>query len=431
MRRCVEPGLVGGRIRAPASKSAMQRAIACAALANGESTITNLTMSDDAEASLRVVAALGARVEREPGRIIIRGREPASWPLCESVSVSCGEAGLCLRMFSAVAALAPFEVELRGEGSLARRPVGMVEAPLRALGAACRTSGGLQPVVVRGPLRPGRVAVDASESSQFLTGLLIALGAAGGPSEMTVERLSSGGYLGLTVDVMRAFGAELSVGEGGRAYGLAGTGYAPAAYEVEGDWSGAAFLLVAGVVAGRPDGLVVEGLSAGSSQPDRAILAALRAAGARVEDQGSAWRVLPGPLSAFSFDATDCPDLFPPLVALASRCEGVTTLRGARRLRAKESDRAAALSEEFSRVGLDVRVDGDLMTVRGLPIGGEAASGARLAGGEASSRGDHRIAMALAVAALAGSGPVGIEGAECVAKSYPGFFDDLGSLTRA
>ncbi len=334
-------------------------------------------------------------------------------------------------MFSAVAALAPFEVELRGEGSLARRPVGMVEEPLRALGAACRTAGGLQPVLVRGPLRPGRLAVDASESSQFLTGLLVALGAAGGPSEVSVERLASGGYLGVTADVMRAFGAELSVAEGGRAYGMAGSGYVPAAYEVEGDWSGAAFLLVAGAVAGRPGGIVIEGLSAGSSQPDRAILAALEAAGARVEDLGGAWRVLPGPLGAFSFDATDCPDLFPPLVALASHCDGVTTLRGANRLRAKESDRAAALSEEFARLGLDVGVDGDLMTVRGLPRRREAGAASRLAGGEASARGDHRIAMALAVATLAGSGPVGIDGAECVAKSYPGFFDDLGSLLRA
>jgi len=324
-------------------------------------------------------------------------------------------------MFSAVAALAPFEVELVGEGSLATRPVGMVEAPLKSLGAACTTASGLQPVVVRGPLRPGLVTVDAAESSQFLTGLLVALGAAGGPSRIEVERLASGGYVGVTLDVMRAFGAEATVDKAGQVFSLAGTGYRPAAYEVEGDWSGAAFLLVAGAVAGLEAGLVVSGLSPASSQPDRAVLTALRSAGAAVEERGGAVSVRPGPLRAFSFDATDCPDLFPPLVALASRCEGLTTLRGARRLRAKESDRAAALSEEFAGLGLRVDVDDDLMTVRGLGEG-------RLRPGSASARGDHRIAMALAVAALAGSGPVEIAGAECVAKSYPAFFDDLGAI---
>jgi 3-phosphoshikimate 1-carboxyvinyltransferase len=159
-----------------------------------------------------------------------------------------------------------------------------------------------------------------------------------------------------------------------------------------------------------------------SSQPDRAIIDALHLAGAQLERIEGGWRVRQAPLEGFSFDATDCPDLFPPLVALASRCAGVTQLRGASRLRAKESDRAAALAGEFGRLGLRVDVDGDMMAVHGF------STGAKLAAGTVSSHGDHRIAMAAAVAALAGAGTVVIEGAESVAKSYPDFYDALDSI---
>lgn len=397
----------------------MQRALACAAMAPGVSTITNPTWCADSLAAMRVAAALGAAVERFDDRVVVRGGLFGSGS--DAIVASCGESGLCLRMFSAIASLSPAEVELRGEGSLAGRPVGMVEAPLSALGVRCSTNGGLQPVRVQGPLRGGRVAVDGSESSQFITGLLLALPMAGGDSVVTVERLASRGYVDLTLDVMRAFGAEAMRDSSFSEFSVRGIPYGPADYEVEGDWSGAAFLLVAGAIASGVRGLEVVGLQAGSSQPDRAVIDALRLAGARIEEVAGGYRVSSAPLHGFSFDASDCPDLFPPLVALASRCSGVTELRGASRLRAKESDRAAALSEEFGKLGLRVDVDGDLLTVHGL-------GGQRLRAGTVSSRGDHRIAMAAAVAVLRGAGPVLVDGAGCVSKSWPEFFTVLDGI---
>ena len=416
MTRSIEPGRVGGRVRAPASKSAMQRALACAAMAQGTSLITNPSWCADSLAALGVVAALGATVERQADRLIVSGPIGSGAPL----SVSCGESGLCLRMFSAIASLSGTTVELRGEGTLRARPVGPIEAPLAMLGVHCATDAGKQPVRVQGPLRPGTVTVDGSASSQFITGLLLALPMTGGDSVVNVINPASMGYLDLTIDVMRSFGAVVERAPDFSKFDVAGRPYVAGSYAVEGDWSGAAFLLVAGAIASGPEGLVVTGLSPLSSQPDRAVLEALGRAGARCESRADGYHLRPGPLRGFAFDANDCPDLFPPLVALASRCPGVTTLRGASRLRGKESDRAAALAGEFGVLGLRVEVDGDVMAIHG---GDEPPSG-----GAVSSHGDHRIAMAASIAALTASGAVTIEGAECVTKSWPEFYEVLSSI---
>ncbi len=447
MTRSVEPSAVGGVIRAPASKSAMQRAIACAALAPGISTITNPTWCADSLAAMGVARALGAKIERQESWVTVHGGIRGKADSNKKIVASCGESGLCMRMFSAIASLSGAEVELRAEGSLAGRPVSMLEGPLTELGVRCSTDRGFPPVRVQGPLLSGTAHVDGSESSQFLTGLLLALPMSGGDSTVYVNRLASRGYIDLSLDVARAFGAQITRDSQFSEFRVRGDSpYVPADYEVEGDWSGAAFLLVAGAIAASKP-LFVMGLSADSSQPDRAIIDALRLAGASLATVEGGWRVEAATLSGFTFDATDCPDLFPPLVALASRCTGVTKLTGASRLRAKESDRAAALAEEFGSLGLRVSVDGDELSVEGFGSdhfgSGRIGSGqlgsnrtgsgqnrceTRLSPGLVSSRGDHRIAMAVAVAALAGSGTVAIQGAECVNKSYPDFFEALDSI---
>lgn len=474
MNRSVEPSAIAGRIRAPSSKSSLQRALACAALAPGTSGISEATWSADSLAACGIAEALGARIERGPDRASVRGIPPTAFsnpgmPGGAPLVLSCGESGTALRMFSAVAALFSREIRLAGEGTLARRPLGPIEASLRDLGAECVTAGGYAPVRVRGPLRAGRVRVDGSGSSQFLTGLLIALplarapesdeargravsgtpGSSPGASVIEVENLVSRGYVDLTLDVMRAFGVRAERSPDYSEFRVpGGQTYVPAAYRTEGDWSGAAFLLVAGALAARGAPVEVTGLDPASSQPDRAVLDALRAAGAGLELAPGSVRVrAAGELRAFSFDAADRPDLFPPLAALAAYCEGTTVLRGADRLRAKESDRAAALSEELGKLGIRIEVEGDRMLVRGRGAGaaGRPDGGADRSGGDVGSsnqgggagaavvgpvdsRGDHRIAMAAAVAALAGPGPVEIRGAECVAKSYPNFFEDLAAL---
>ncbi len=416
---------VGGKLRAPASKSSMQRAVACATLAVGESFLRAPSRSADCLAALAVARSLGATVEDLGDAISVRGA-PRGAASAERRSLSCGESGLCMRMFSPIAALFEGETELVAEGTLQRRPVGMVAPPLALLGASCETAAGLPPLLVRGPLRGGRAAVDGRESSQLLTGLLIALPLAQRDSELEVDGLASKGYVDLTLGTMRAFGVHAERDEAFTRFSVqAGQSYRPTDFAVEGDWSGAAFLLVAGALAAIEAPLRVVGLEPSSSQPDRAILDALRAAGAVVGEGNDGLGVRRGRLDAFSFDASDCPDLFPPLVALAAACDGTSRIKGVGRLRGKESDRASALREEFGALGAKIDVEGDEMAVQGLG----SVSGSRLAGGRVDSRGDHRIAMAAAIASLYCENPVEILGSECVAKSWPTFFEDMAAIT--
>jgi 3-phosphoshikimate 1-carboxyvinyltransferase len=424
----------------------MQRAVACAALASGESVLRSPSLCADGRAALAVAEALGAEVSIGTDRVGIRGiglgRGPAgrSAPSAAPRILSCGESGLSLRMFTPIAALFPGESILEAKGSLLSRPVTAIEAPLEGLGAGASTKGGFPPVRVRGPMRGGSIEVDAGASSQFLTGLLIALPLAPRDSVLSVPRIVSSGYVELTLRTMAAFGVAVGTAPGFSRFDIAGgRSYASRDFAVEGDWSGAAFLLVAGAIAGPEGGLLsVEGLSLGSEQPDRAILDALERSGARVETEtvpGGALsiHVMRSSLRSFDFDATGCPDLFPPLAVLAACCAGVTTIRGATRLKAKESDRATALREELGKLGVEIEVEGDLMRVHGNPgrgAGGRvrdvpAGAGAPL---RIDPRGDHRMAMAAAVLALAGGSSVEIEGAECVSKSWPSFFEDLEAL---
>lgn len=448
MKKFCPPAFVKGDIGAPGSKSSMQRAILCAALASdgGESLLRRPSDCADARAAAALVEGLGARVEWRHSVLSLGGgilgstdsadggaahgsaaapAEPPALRLC------CGESGFLMRTVAPVACLLGRPVVLEAEGSLAARPVAMLEAPLRSLGAACSTNGGLPPVRLCGPLPGGEIEVDASTSSQFLTGLLIALPLAGHDSILHVARLVSRGYIDLTIDTMRSFGVELSRSPDFSRFDIPGRQkYHSADFTVEGDWSGAAFLLVAGAVACAPgSSLAVEGLDLKSAQPDRAILDALALSGAgAAAKNGHLELAAPAAgtgrgtsLRAFDFDATDCPDLFPPLACLAAAAEGRSRIKGALRLKGKESDRAAALADEFGRMGIPVRVDGDLMCIEG--------GGGRIRGGRVDARNDHRIAMAAAVAALVSEQGVEIEGAECVGKSWPSFFEDLGSIS--
>ncbi|MCX8013903.1 MAG: hypothetical protein N3A02_06395, partial [Rectinema sp.] len=364
--RVVHPGKVEGIVRAPASKSALQRAIACAALAEGISTLGGVTLCNDALAALRVAEGLGARVQHpEPGTLVIEGslrwRDAGSGD--ETLALSCGESGLCMRMYAPIVALGGRAVRLDAEGTLLKRPMHMVAEALAAFGATCTCEPrGVPPLVVRGPLKAGQGIVDAKGSSQTITGLLIALPLCGGDSVLEVRNAVSVGYLDLTRQVCARFGVGIEVeadGEGRdqrdgidgalhmRFQIAGGQRYRAASFDIEGDWSGAAFLAVAAAIAGTPRGLEIEGLDPESTQPDRAILEVLADAGAQIEWRDGRCRVAPGALKPFAFDATNCPDLFPPLAALAAAISGVSVVRGVHRLAAKESDRAATLQEVY------------------------------------------------------------------------------------
>jgi len=410
MRRSVHPSRIDGTLAAPPSKSVMLRVTAAALLAETRTTIRNPSLCNDALSGLRVAEALGAKVSVGPSEVTIEGGLRA-----KERRLDCGESGLCLRMFTAVAALSPDELTLTGRGSLLGRPTTAVEGPIAALGARCRTRGGLPPVVVRGPLTGGEAAVDGTVSSQFLSGLLVALPTVDADSTILVDSLASRPYVNLTLDLLQRFGVRIAR-EGYERFDVPG-GQRPEIGEhlVEGDWSAAAVLFVLGALKGR---MKVTGLDPASTQADRRILEALGAAGAGVTRLPDGAEVERADLRAFEFDVTDAPDLLPPLAALACHCEGTSVLRGVCRLRHKECDRAGAVARELSGLGVRAVVEDDVLEIRGGPV----------EGGRGRSHGDHRVAMALAAAAVAARGPVEIEGAEHVAKSYPRFFEDLDAI---
>jgi len=410
MKKSIWPSEIHGEIEAPASKSVMQRALALALLSEKPARITHPSFCLDGLAALRVVKQLGGEVRRFPDAVEVSGRkEPKGREL------HCGESGLCLRMFTAVAALEDSEYCITGEGSLLKRPVSMMEEPLKRLGAACRTSRGLPPVHVKGPLQGGAAVVDGSISSQFVSGLLMALPLAPENSRLTVHGLTSLPYVDMTLRMMERAGVKINH-DRYAAFSIPGNqSYDLGTLRVPGDWSGAAFWLAAGAVSGP---VTVHGLDSRSPQGDRLMTRALRAAGADVRIFPNAVRVSRRELRGFDFDVGDCPDLVPPLATTACFCRGRTVLRGIGRLRYKESDRPRSLLRAFRCLGAEIRLKDDVMEIHG----GE------LNGGEVDAAGDHRIAMALAIAAAHARKKVVIRSGDSVIKSYPEFYRDLVNL---
>jgi 3-phosphoshikimate 1-carboxyvinyltransferase len=410
MERYLEPSVIKGTVKAPASKSMTQRAIAAALLADGQSIIHNPSYCDDSLAAMSIAVGLGARVEPQVGELRIKG----SVTLKET-KLNCGESGLAIRMFSPIAALYPTEITMVGANSLKKRPMFMIEEALNQLGVRCTSSGGFLPLTIEGPLTGGHCVIDGSVSSQLLTGLLMALPLVSKDSEIRVNNLKSKPYIDMTLQILKSFGITIE-NEGYNMFHIKGNQkYASKSYTVEGDWSGGAFLLVAGAINGN---LIIEGLRRDSMQSDRSIIAALQDAGAQMNISDDKIEVTKSELKAFKFNATESPDLFPPLVALASYCKGTSSIKGVSRLIFKESNRAKTLKEEFDKMNVQVEIKDDFMSV----------TGSRPKGARVESHDDHRIAMAMAVASLGAEGRISIRDSQCVAKSYPSFFYDLKQL---
>ncbi len=411
MGRVVLAGAVDGTVTPPPSKSYAQRALAAALLCEGESVIGNVEFCDDTLSAMRMIEALGAKVEQvdESTLHICGGLNPVSSGLFV------GESGLSTRLFTPIASLCSTPINIDGHGSILRRPMTMMFEPLRGAGVTLKDNDGYLPLEVCGPLQGGEISVDGSVSSQFITGLLLALPLAKQDSTLYVNRPVSLPYLDMTIDTAKRFGVEISHKDYREFFIEGGQRYTPTEFNIECDWSAASTLLVAGAIAGR---VTINNISMLSKQADREICIALVRAGAQVENSVDTITVTRRELHAFSFDATQCPDLFPALVALAALCEGVTTLLGAERLIHKESNRAATLQEEYAKLGIQIEVDGDVMRVEG----------GKIRSARVESHNDHRIAMSLAVAALCSDEMVMIDGSDAVSKSYPDFFEDLKSL---
>lgn len=419
MQVVISPSQISGMIQAPASKSAMQRACAAALLKGGTTIIRNPGISNDDKAALDIIQQLGAAVVGNSDHIVIQsnGVNPVN------DTIHCGESGLSIRMFTPIAALSNRAITITGEGSLKKRPMDFFGDVFLKLGVQLDTADGKIPLQVRGPLHPKDIIVDGSLSSQYLTGLLFAYAAAGAKNvSIEVTDLASKPYVDLTLSFLKKFGLKLPSHEKYQSFyfddAATQSPQGTLEYSVEGDWSGGAFLLVAGAIAGS---ITVKGLDVASTQADRAIIQALMQAGADMSITESEITVRRTPFKAFHFDATDCPDLFPPLVALAAYCSGRSVIEGANRLTHKESNRALTLQQEFGKLGVVVELQGDLMLIDG---------GGKLKGASVHSHHDHRIAMACAVAALVAEGETTIDVAEAVAKSYPQFWEHLQQLQQ-
>lgn len=407
---------VAQTVAAPTSKSALHRPMIAAAFANAATRFTLTGAGEDIDATARCLRAIGVSVETSGDTMLITPTDTYT----DNAVADCGESGSTLRFLVPVVAALGLTVTFLRRGRLPERPMEPLASEMARHGATL-TDNEDGSLTVQGQLSAGAYSIAANVSSQFVTGLLFALSLLPAASTLTLTgEIESAPYINMTLDTLTTFGAAPVATDGGRVFHIPGFTAqpfrTPHALFPEGDYSGAAFPLVAGALGTHP--VTVTGLFADTAQGDAEILSLLRAFGARVEVDGSrhAVTVSQAPLRATRIDARQIPDLVPVLAVLATAAEGVTEITGAARLRIKESDRIATTAAMLRALGGKVEEHADGLTVKGTK---------RLQGGTVDGAGDHRIVMAAAVASLLCDGPVTIRGAEAVRKSYPEFFDTV------
>lgn len=414
MNQTVFPGPRTGSVRIPASKSQAHRLLICAALGAQPVALQCDGVSADIAATARCLRALGADITDDGAgtfRIVpLAGEMPAH------ADLFCGESGSTLRFLLPVVGTLGADVTFRMEGRLPERPLSPLDAVLTAHGMTIRRDGAL--LHVAGQLRPGAYELPGDVSSQYISGLLMALPRLPGESTLAVTgKLESAGYIAMTEDALRLSGIRLQ--KSGRTYTIPGgqTACLPAQCHVEGDWSNAAFFLCMGALS--PAGVTVTGLSAASSQGDRAVLDVLRRFGADVRETQDAVTVRRGALHGIPIDAAPIPDLIPVLSVVAALADGETQIVNAARLRLKESDRLESTAAMLRALGGQVKEHGSGLTITGRKM---------LTGGTVDPQHDHRIAMAAATAACGSAAPVTVRDRACIEKSYPCFWTDLSAL---
>lgn len=411
----LSPCILQGTAAPPPSKSAAHRAIICASLAKGQSLLRPAVPSRDMDATIGAMRNLGARIERLPENTL--SVEGSSLFAAGPVELDCGESGSTLRFLIPVAAAGGVDAVLAGHGRLPQRPLGPYLELLPAHGCACKSPDGASlPLRLTGQLTPGRFSLRGDISSQFITGLLLALPLLEGDSDIVLlSPLESAGYIELTLDILRAFGITAEK-TGGGFHIPGGQHYRSRIFEVERDWSQAAFWLAAGALGGPVSCM---GMNLLSAQGDREIVSLLRRFGARVKEQDGVATCFPAPLHGINIDASQVPDLVPVLAVLGALAQGQTHIFNAARLRLKESDRLRAMAVTLGTLGARVREEPDGLVIEGAET---------LPGGEAEGFNDHRVVMALAIAALRCRDGVLLHGCGSVKKSYPTFFNEYRAL---
>ena len=422
------PAPLAGAVQAPSSKSVAHRALILAALADAPTTIGCTSTSQDIDATAGCLNALGAQISYEEGVGFLvvplpRAQDGTPQPTCNA-TLWCGESGSTLRFMMPLVAALGGGALLQGAPRLLERPLSPLDAQLQAHGVTCQlTSEGVK---VSGRLSGGAFRLPGNVSSQFVSGLLLATSALKESVAIQVEEpVASVPYIDLTCDGLATFGSDVilttSLEQEGVLYTLyQADPFVPHLddphYQVEGDWSGAAFWLAAGALGSEVE---VSGLSLTSDQGDRAVLGALALLGSRITRNSTSVKAQADAPQGHRLSMEQIPDLVPPIAAVAALCPGTTRLCGLSRLRIKESDRIETVRAGLTALGASVKVEGDDLVICGVD---------ELSGGLVDAANDHRIAMMAAIAATRATGPVTIRGAQCVAKSYPAFFESYKSL---
>jgi 3-phosphoshikimate 1-carboxyvinyltransferase len=406
----ITPSRISGTLDAIPSKSFAHRLLICAALADRPTRIILNGLSDDINATIRCLGAMGCKIETHDDTLPV---EPLGKSFPPSVVLDCGESGSTARFLLPLAARLFDSFTITGSGRLPGRPF----APLcRALeNAGCSFNNDTLPLTGSGTIRAGDFYIEGDISSQFISGLLFALPLLDGDSAVRLTTpLQSAAYVNMTIEVLAQFGIEIERSKWGFRVKGNQRYVSPGEVSAEGDWSNAAFFLCMGALGGE---VSMRGLSPQSTQGDREVMDILRRFGANTVADNCT--VTTGTLCAISIDASQIPDLVPVLAVVASAAAGETKIFNAHRLRIKESDRIKSTFDLLSGLGADVNITEDGLAIRGKE---------KLAGGTVDGSGDHRIVMAAATAACVCESPVVIRGCEAVNKSYPSFFDDYRAM---
>ena len=400
-----------GSIKAPASKSYTHRAIICASLAEGNSKIINFLDCDDTWETVDALRKFGVSIDEADGALKVS----SSSLNAPKEPIKLMASGSTYRFIIPLAALAEGKMEIQAEGRLAERPNEPLLDALRQMGVDIKSEGNSIIINGKGEIEGGRGEIPGNISSQFISGLLFIapLSERGIEMKLTTE-LESMPYVKMTISVMDKFGVEVKHSDDFEKIMVKGNqNYRPITYEVEGDYSSAAFLLAAGAINGDVE---VTEMNLESLQGDKRMVEILKGMGAEIEINNNSIKAKKSNLKGIDIDVKDIPDLVPILSVLGCFAEGETRILNAGRLREKESDRLAAMAAELGKMGADIKgEEGDDLIVQGSKL-----SGARI-----DPHNDHRIAMACAVAGLNASGETVIENSDCVKKSYPEFFKDL------
>ncbi len=408
----IMPSKLHGRLHIPPSKSAAHRAAICAALSHGTSTLSPIQPTSDMLATINASNALGAKANLNCNRLEITGIDHAP----KSSKIDCGESGSTLRFFVPIAAALGVDASFFGHGRLPNRPINELTRVLEQHGIVVSKKDD-EIVNISGQLQAGIFEIGGNISSQYITGLLLALPLLGDDSEIKLASpLESRGYVDMTIAMLTRF--SVHVRETASGFKIAGGQQFQAVdCEIEGDYSSAAFWLVSAAIGGK---IELAGLDLNSKQGDKHILELVSGIGAEVKYGRDSLSCSHSTMKAFDVDVSQIPDLMPILSVAATFSNGVSRLYNASRLRLKESDRISAVAAGLRELGAGVSESADELSV----IGQDWLRG----GGVVNSFGDHRIAMSMSIAAAFCREPSVILGADCVDKSYPDFFKDFAAL---